>query len=845
MPDVRTRNELEGCSYRTDAALPASRMPRARSWIGLLLAVYCIVFGMQANADGEKMGKLEGTVSIGETASLSYVPGARVQASGPVTIQTEADTEGKFAFGEMPAGSYTLTATAPGLVGEQTIEVQANQALKISLQLKPAVVMTSVNVSADSDSGGAGSLAPTQTITEKTLRDAPNANERMESLLPLVPGVVRGPDGRINMKGARNTQSGALVNSANVTDPATGSPAINLPIDVISSVQVVSNPYDPQYGKFTGAVSTVETKTANYQSFHYSIQNILPRPRNRGGSIVGIGAATPRMTLTGPLIRDKVAFIQSLEYRFVRTPVNSLPPLQRDTTLESVDSYTQTDLKINPQQTATISLAVYPQKLQYMGLNTFTPQPSTADLHQRGYQIYGQHRYLTGAESALISQLSYKTYDADVTAQNNNPYQLLIDTTEGGYFNRQARTTWRLEEQESYQFRPRQFLGTHQLKAGLNYVHSSYDGKQAFLPVELIGISGSPIERITFTAPTSYGVDQNETGWFAGDQWAIRNRLMLDLGIRFDNDSVTGSTHAAPRAGFMLVLTHDGKTLLKGGVGMFYDRVPLMLPVFEQLPERTVSILDTTGHTSSSTSYLNRIVNGLHNPESLSWNAAIERQVLECLTVRFAYEQRSTTKVFTVSPVTNGSVGTLALSNTGRDFYREFQVAGRYQSSRFTLNGSYVRSRAYGDLNDPSLFFGNYPKAVIQSNARARMPFDAPNRVLFWADIAAPNKFTLIPVYDVHTGFPYSPENEFREYAGLPNSKHYPRFSSLDLQVSRPFGLQLGERHHLNFTAGFGVFNLLNHFNPRDVQNIVASNQFREFFNNAWREYRGKFVIRF
>ena len=131
-----------------------------------------------------------------------------------------------------------------------------------------------------------------------------------------------------------------------------------------------------------------------------------------------------------------------------------------------------------------------------MGLNTFTPQPATADLHQRGYQVYGQHRFLTGDESALISQFSYKTYDADVTAQSDDPYQLLIETTEGGYFNRQTRRTWRLEGQESYQFAPRHFLGTHEFKAGLNYAHSSYDGRQTFLPVELIGISGLPVERI-------------------------------------------------------------------------------------------------------------------------------------------------------------------------------------------------------------------------------------------------------------------------------------------------------------------------------------------------------------
>ena len=481
------------------------------------------------------------------------------------------------------------------------------------------------------------------------------------------------------MKGARDTQSGALVNSANVTDPATGGPAINLPIDVVSSVQVTSNPYDPQYGKFTGAVSSVETKTGNYERYHFSIQNVLPRLRDRDGSIVGIGAATPRMTFTGPIIKDRVAFTQSFEYRFVRTPVNSLPPLQRDTKLESFDSFTQADLTLGPRQTATVSVAVYPQKLDYLGLNTFTPQPSTADFHQRGYELYGQHRYLPGEESALISQISYKRYNADITAPTNDPYQLLVETTEGGYFNRQARRTYRFEWQEIYQFAPRHFLGTHQWKAGSNYTYSSYDGRETFLPVEIIGASGAPIESITFTPPASFGIDQNETAWFVADQWAPSRRLSLSLGMRFDNDTVTHSTHVAPRAGFLFTLTNDDKTLLKGGIGVFYDRVPLMLPVFEHLPDRTVSIFSANGQASSSTFYANQIVGRLQNPRSTSWNVAVERQVLESLTLHAGYEQRNTARDFVISPTPGSPSGVTALSNGGSDSYREFQVAGRYR----------------------------------------------------------------------------------------------------------------------------------------------------------------------
>lgn len=38
---------------------------------------------------------------------------------------------------------------------------------------------------------------------------------------------------------------------------------------------------------------------------------------------------------------------------------------------------------------------------------------------------------------------------------------------------------------------------------------------------------------------------------------------------------------------------------------------------------------------------------------------------------------------------------------------------------------------------------------------------------------------------------------------------------------------------------------MFNHFNPRDVQNDVSSDRFGQFFNDAWREYRGKLVSEF
>ena len=64
-------------------------------------------------------------------------------------------------------------------------------------------------------------------------------------------------------------------------------------------------------------------------------------------------------------------------------------------------------------------------------------------------------------------------------------------------------------------------------------------------------------------------------------------------------------------------------------------------------------------------------------------------------------------------------LGALALSNRGRSFYREFQLTGRYKIPRGTINASYVRSKAFGNLNDFNQFFGNNAAPVIERTSAA------------------------------------------------------------------------------------------------------------------------------
>jgi len=798
------------------------------------------VLAVAQNAQ-QATGSVQGVViTIDPDGGRSVVPGAKISLDGPKHIDAEADAEGKFTISRVAPGSYGITAKAPGMTATQNLVVAAGNVSEVALEVKVEAVNESITVTGTANQVDTKEASGTNTVGESAVRNMPNRDERIDGLLPLVPGVVRGPNGRINMKGARATQNGSLVNSADVTDPATGATAINIPIDVVSSVKVLSTPYDPEYGKFTGAVSNVETRPGEFNKFRVSAQNFVPHLRRLDGSIMGIAAATPRITFSAPILKNRIAFTQSVEYRYERDSVNSLPVSQRDTRRESFESYTQVDMNISQKQTATASFTIFPQKLDFLGLNTFTPQASTPDLHERGFQAYLQHRYITGSGDLLTSQVSFRKFDADVSANSNDAYQLLVESTAGGFFNLQNRETLRTEWEEIFRVHPLHFHGSHELQAGTEFAHSSYDGRQEFRPVEIFGLAGVPLERIQFGPTSSFSIHQNETAWFVGDKWTVSNRLTFDLGLRFDRDSITNSVNTAPRAGFVLALTKDGKTLLKGGAGLFYDRVPLNIPAFPNLPARTVVALDTLGGFLSSTAYSNVIPNGLQNPRSEVWNLEVDREVVRNFLVRVGYQQRNTVHEFVLTPVASGPVGILSLTNSGSEFYRELQVTGRYQIGHSTLNASYVHSKAFGDLNDFNQFFGNDPQVVIQPNQRGRLNFDAPNRVLAWGEIAAPWKLTVAPVLDIHTGFPYSTINQFHDFVGPRNQLRFPRFVSTDLQVLREIRLPIKDKHA---RVGFGVYNVFNRFNPRDVQSDLDSFRFGEFFNGVGRTFHGKFIL--
>jgi len=673
-------------------------------------------------------------------------------------------------------------------------------------------------------------------VAAPLMRAAPIAHDRFQDALPLIPGVVRGPDGLLNISGLRSNQSALTFNSANGTDPVTGEDAIELPIDAVSSVQVRGAAYAAEFGLSAGAVTVVETQKAG-DAWDATLNDLEPRLRRRGGEFRGIESWTPRVTVGGPIVAGKVQLLESVQYEYSQTRVFGLPPFESDTKLQSFETFTRGDWLRSPANRFTASALVSPRKTTYAGLNTFNPQSVTSNNTTHNVLASVSDQIIAGT-GVIETRASVKQFDATIgPSQGVRPMVLAPDVNSGSYFNDQDRTSRRAEWFTTYSFAP---IGpSHLVKAGGGVTYETFGGFDMSRPVQIVREDGTVSQRIDFSG--SGRLDRNKTAvrGFAQDAWTVGSRLSVLYGARYDYESIAGGFNVAPRGSMSLVVGGDGRTIVRAGGGMFYSAVPLNVASFEQHQIRTVTIFADDGVTPIDAARMaNVVASDLRAPRTVTWNVEVDRELLTRLFVRVGYQQRDNRD----EAVVDATPAAIVLQSDGRSRYREAQITGRY-----TFHGddrivaSYTRSSAVGNLNDFNSFFGNVENPIIRPDERGPLPWDAPNRVLIWSSLSLPHGFAVFPVLDTRTGFPLSYVDADRNFVGPRNRVgRFPAFVSLDAQITKRFQV-LGH----NATIGLKVFNITNHFNPRDYQGNLASADFGGFNNSVGRTFRGKWVFEF
>jgi Carboxypeptidase regulatory-like domain/TonB-dependent Receptor Plug Domain len=841
---------------RTRFALTLSQKFWSRGAFLSLLAVALFLVGLPATAFAvpetqDQRGQVVDSDGNGISGAACTLSGTLLTTG---SLQVTTDNKGMFSLQGLIPGKYTLTCAAVGFepYEDSNLQITSEEPPFLLVTLPNAIVVHQhVEVREKAPVLSRENTAPPARVTSTQLRSLPLTQQKFQAALPLVPGVLRTPDGRISIKGTSENQGLLLVNGAESVDPVTGSFSIDIPIDAVQSITVQKTAYKAEYGRFSGGLTELITKPPS-NIWHYELNDFVPSPRVKSGHVIGIADDKPRLSFSGPLKTDKVTFSESFTYDLLKQPVRGLAYPHNETKVEGFTSFSTLQLFISDKHLLSTDVNIFPLRKEFADINSLVPQSASSNYNQKGYSLDFTDRYMFTGGGVLTSMGKFTEFKSNAYAQG--PLDMIITPNGwgGNFFNSWQRSSSQDELRESYLLHRREWRGHHQIKIGASYVRRDYDGLSTSHPVRLERADGTLAGLITFSGPGSLGALDTEVATYAEDHWEFNDRVAVDYGMRFSSQTLGEKAQISPRFG--IAYSPDTKTVLRSGIGAFYDRVPLLAGNFTHNPVRTVQLYDANGLPEGPPiTYQNAyervsedgtiVPTGTHldsTPYNITWSLEADREIRPDIVARVSYVSSRTYDEFILNPLPLRSSGpTLLMNNTGGSRYYELESTLRYHpSEKVDVNFSYVHSLARGDLNTLGSIYVPFEQPVIRPNFFASLPSNVPDRVVTWGRFQFPRELTISPLLDVHTGFPYSALDDLQNYVGSPNSRRFPTFASLDLQINKNFSVNLTPwlRKH-KFEISVQVYNLTNTTNPRDVYNVIDSPYFGHFVGLQHRFY--------
>jgi len=268
---------------------------------------------------------IEGLVT--DTAG-AVVPGATVKVTSPSLIRAQtatSDSQGRYRFANLPPGKYTLTVEASSGFSkfeQSSVEVNLSKTSTLDVKLRPQGASATVEVTAGTAEVDLSNNTTGTNVTSEQFSNFPT-QRTVQSLYTIAPTVTRSglrdPSGRDrdpSVGGASGPENNYILDGVTTSDPAFGGSGANLPFEFIQEVEVKTGSYGAEYGKSTGGIFNVITKSGGNEFhgdgfFYGNPQKFVRETKNfsfTGAAPNGFSELDAGFDLGGPIKKDKLWF---------------------------------------------------------------------------------------------------------------------------------------------------------------------------------------------------------------------------------------------------------------------------------------------------------------------------------------------------------------------------------------------------------------------------------------------------------------------------------------------------------------------------------------------------------
>ena len=565
--------------------------------------------------------------------SGAIVPGATVtarQTETNLTAETVTGSDGRFRFPYLKIGPYEITARLQGFApATRPVTLTVGSAFDVSMALSVEAVTTTVSVTAASTVIETARSQIAGTITQAEVANLPLNGRNFLDLALLVPGVSAPnisstqlfaetsavPGVGISIGSQRNFSNGFVVDGLSANDDAAGLSGTPFAVDAVEQFQVVTSGGQAELGRALGGYVNVVTRSgtnvARGNLYGYFRDDTFNSPNALSGTKLPMSQQQYGGSLGGPVRKDRTFYFTNIERRnlnqtgFVTVPAETA-------------NLINVRLSAVGYAGAKVSTGIYPNPVDSLNaLGKFDQQIGGADqlsIRYSFYDVTSSNSRGAGGLNAPSASAGLDNRDQGVAIGNTTTLSSrMVNETRGQFVrsNLVALPTDRVGPSVSiagvasfgtlsgsptgrvntmYQAVDNvSFLaGAHALRAGADFLYNADDinflrsvrGQYAFSSLAnfLAGVYNNSGFTQTF-GPVDVSQQNPNLGIYAQDEWKVKSGLTFNLGLRYDlqflETITTDTNNVSPRLGFAWSPSAEGRMVLRGGTGLFFERVPL------------------------------------------------------------------------------------------------------------------------------------------------------------------------------------------------------------------------------------------------------------------------------